>query len=137
MQDRRVAIITGAAKGIGRAIALELATREIIPVITDIDEPGARKACHEAAAFGVDASYFKADVSSVRDIYSLVENVCKKYGRIDILVNNAGILSTASVEDLTEDEWDRVQNVNVKSAVFLTQAVLPFMKKNKWGRIIN
>lgn len=133
----RVAIVTGAAKGIGRAIAVAFAERGIIPVIADIDEDGARLAVEEIRQKGMEAMAYKVDVASVAGIAQMVRETVNKFGRVDILVNNAGVLSKASIEELDETEWDRVMNINVKSAVFASQQVLKYMTEQGWGRIIN
>lgn len=134
---KRVAIVTGAARGIGRAIAVTFAEKGIVPVIADIDADAARHVVDEIRQKGIPAEFYKADVSIVEQISSMVDHAVKKFGRVDILVNNAGVLSKASVEELDEAEWDKVMNINVKSAVFASQQVLKHMKKQGWGRIIN
>lgn len=133
----RVAIVTGAAKGIGRAIALALTKKGVIPVIVDIDAAGAQMVVEEIAQMGITTVSYKVDVSNVVQITQMVDDVAKKFGHVDILVNNAGILSKVSIEELDEAEWDRVMNINVKSAMFASQQVLKQMIKQGWGRIIN
>ncbi len=133
----RVAIVTGAAKGIGRAIAISLAKNGVIPVIADIDHENAKLAVEEIAQTGVAAVSYMVDVSSVEQITRMVEDVAQQFGHIDILVNNAGVLSKASIEELNETEWDRVMNINLKSAMFASQQVLKHMVQQGWGRIIN
>lgn len=134
---QRVAIITGAARGIGRAIADSLADKGIIPVIADVDGGGAEKAAAQIKAMGGKSAAFTVDVADTGQAAALVDDVVKTFGSVDILVNNAGILSTASIENLTEAEWDRVMNINIKGAVFLSQQVLVPMRAQGWGRIIN
>ncbi len=134
---RRVAIVTGSAKGIGRAIALAFARKGVIPVVVDIDREAAQSVVAEIKGEGIDTDYFLCDVSVVDDIKQCLAGVASRIGPVDILVNNAGILSTTSICDLDEAEWQRVMDVNLKSAVFATQAVLTHMIPRKWGRIIN
>jgi len=132
----RIAIITGAGRGIGKAIAVTLARKGAFPVIVDIDKDAADKTVAELKAEGLDAAAFKVDVSNVGQIKTLVDEVHRRYGSVDILVNNAGVLSKASLEDLDEAEWDRVMNINVKSAVFFMKYVTGYMKTAGWGRIV-
>lgn len=135
--ENRVAIVTGAARGIGRAIALALAEHGVIPVAVDIDADGAQRVVAEIAQMGVAAASYPVDVSNVEQVTAMVDDVARQYGHVDILVNNAGVLSTAAIEELDEAEWDRVMNINVKSAVFATQQVLKYMRRQGWGRIVN
>jgi 3-oxoacyl-[acyl-carrier protein] reductase len=132
----RVAIVTGAGRGIGKAIAVALARKGVFPIIVDIDKDAADKTVAELKAEGREAAAFKADVSNVAQIKALVDDVHGRYGSVDILVNNAGVLSKASLDDLDEAEWDRVMNINVKSAVFFMKYTLRYMKENNWGRIV-
>ena len=132
----RVAIVTGAGRGIGKAIAVALASKGVFPVIVDIDKDAADRTVAELKAAGRESAAFKADVSNVGRIKALVDDVHARYGSVDILVNNAGVLSKASLEDLDEAEWDRVMNINVKSAVFFMKHVTGYMKAAGWGRIV-
>ena len=132
----RVAIVTGAGRGIGKAIAVALASKGVFPVIVDIDKDAADRTVAELKAAGRESAAFKADVSNVGRIKALVDDVHARYGSVDILVNNAGVLSKASLEDLDEAEWDRVMNINVKSAVLFMKHVTGYMKAAGWGRIV-
>lgn len=136
-EGRKVAIITGAGTGIGKAIALSMAQKGIIPVIVDINKDNANKVTEEIASLGIETIGVKADVSNVEQIKEMVEKVIEKFGRIDILVNNAGILHTTSIEDTTEQEWDNMMAINLKSVFFTSQQVFKYMKHNGSGRIIN
>ncbi len=134
--EARVAVVTGSARGIGKAIAIALARRGIFPVVVDRDKDGADKTVEELHAEGRKAVSYRADVSSVDQIAELVDEVNERHGPIDILVNNAGILSKASLAELDEAEWDRVMGVNVKSAAFLMKHVVKRMMEKRWGRIV-
>lgn len=90
-----------------------------------------------SSLWGGEAGSYQADISNVPQIADAIDETIKKFGRIDILVNNAGVLSKESILDISEDEWNRVIDVNVKSAVFLSQQVLKYMIPQKRGRIIN
>ena len=135
--EEKVAIVTGAGQGLGKAIALGLAEKGAIPVVVDINEKTAASVCEEIKKAGVDARFIRADVSSVDDLRVMVDTVIEKYGTVDILVNNAGIVHTTPIEDITEDEWDRMLAVNLKSVFFASQLVLPCMKEKRKGRIIS
>jgi NAD(P)-dependent dehydrogenase (short-subunit alcohol dehydrogenase family) len=135
--DQKIAIVTGAGQGIGRAIAIALAQNGSIPVIADINAHTASKVAEEINSLDVPAVSLNVDVSRVPEIENMVKQVVDKFGTVDILVNNAGILHATQIEDITEEEWDRMMAVNLKSVFFASQQVLPYMKKKRWGRIIN
>jgi 3-oxoacyl-[acyl-carrier protein] reductase len=103
----------------------------------DIDVDGARRTVSRATQSGGSAAAYRMDLSSVRDISSFVERVLEKYGRIDVLVNNAGMFSTLSIPEMTEEDWDRVLDVNLKGTFFLSQKVIPGMIRNRYGKIVN
>ncbi|MCP4401583.1 MAG: 3-oxoacyl-ACP reductase FabG [bacterium] len=135
--ESRIAIVTGGARGIGRAIALEFALKGIIPVIYDIDSDAAGKVVAEIESSGGDAGSYTVDISNVSQSANAVDETVEKFGHIDILVNNGGVISKESIFDISEDEWNRVMDINVKSAVFLAQHVLKYMIPQKQGSIIN
>lgn len=132
-----IAIITGGAQGIGKAIAMEFAKEGAIPVIFDISEDRGREAAKSITEQGHEAFFIRCDVSNVNDIKRAVAEVGSKYNAIHILVNNAGILHSTAIEDVTEEEWDRMMAVNLKSVFFMTQQVLPYMKRQKSGKVVN
>jgi 3-oxoacyl-[acyl-carrier protein] reductase len=135
--DQKIAVVTGAGQGIGRAVAIALAQNGSIPVIVDVNEKTASKVAGEINSLNVPAVSLKADVSLVAEIENMVRLVVDKFGTVDVLVNNAGILHATQIEDISEVEWDRMMAVNLKSVFFASQQVLPYMKKKRWGRIIN
>ena len=137
IMNGKVAIVTGAGQGIGRAIALSLSEKGANLVIADINGKTAFKVAKEIEKSGRKAISVQSDVSKVNDIKRLVEMTVQKFSTVDILVNNAGILHTTKIEDITEEEWDRMMSVNLKSMFFMSQQVLPYMKSQKSGRIIN
>jgi NAD(P)-dependent dehydrogenase (short-subunit alcohol dehydrogenase family) len=134
----RVAIITGGAKGMGRGIALKFAEEGCAVAIADI----AIKEAEETAAEinkkkGGSAIAIKCDVTSGQQVGETVGKVAKKFGRIDILVNNAGAIAVHTpIEDMTEEAWDRVMALNLKSHFLFCKFVVPYMKKAKYGKII-
>jgi NAD(P)-dependent dehydrogenase (short-subunit alcohol dehydrogenase family) len=106
-------------------------------VLTDVDAVAGGESARELAADGLRASFALLDVSDVAAIRACIEDVVSSYGRIDVLVNNAGIALVAVIEDVTEELWDRTFQVNLKGTFFLSQAVVPYMKAQRGGRIIN
>ena len=135
--DQKIAIVTGAGQGIGRSIAIALAQNGSVPVIVDVNGDTASKVAEEINSLDVPAVSLKVDVSKVSEIENMVKQVVDKFGAVDVLVNNAGILHATQIEAITEEEWDRMMAVNLKSVFFASQQVLPYMKKKRWGRIIN
>lgn len=133
--SNRVAIVTGSARGIGRAIALKLAGVGATVVVSDIAE--AESAAEEIRAMGRQSLAVSANVGSSADVAALVETVMAKYGRVDILVNNAGIARDQLLVRMSEEDWDAVLTVNLKSVFLCTRAVLRHMMKQRWGRIVS
>jgi 3-oxoacyl-[acyl-carrier protein] reductase len=131
----RVAIVTGSGRGIGRAIALRLAEAGADIVLNDI-EP-AEAVVKEIKAMGRQALPVLADVSSAPEVDKMVAEAMAAYNRIDILVNNAGIARDQLLLRMTEEEWDRVLAIDLKSVFLCTRAVLKHMTKQRWGRIIS
>jgi len=136
LQDR-VAIITGGAKGIGKATALKMAHEGALVIVLDILSEEASRVADELNSLGAKARAMTADVSKRNEVDQMVEQTLRQFGKVDILVNNAGIVRPAPLEDVKEEDWDRVVSVNLKGTFFCTQAVLPTMKKNKYGKIVN
>jgi 3-oxoacyl-[acyl-carrier protein] reductase len=135
----RVAIVTGSARGIGRAIALKLAEVGATVVVNDIDaaaEP-LESVAAEIRAMNRQSLAVTADVSSTDDVTRLVETTTDAYGRVDILVNNAGVARDQLVMRMSDEEWDTVMNIDLKSVFICTRAVLRHMLKQRWGRIVS
>ena len=136
--DDRVAIVTGASRGIGRAIAELFAYEGAKTVINyNTSEKKALAVADKINNQGGKAICVKADVSKYTDVKYLIEKTLQKYGRIDILVNNAGILITDDVFDTSEDDWDRTIDINLKGAYLCSKEAAPIMLKQKRGKIIN
>jgi 3-oxoacyl-[acyl-carrier protein] reductase len=135
--DGRVAIVTGAASGIGRAIALGLARAGAAIAILDVDARGGAKTVRQVCEQGGTAQMFLADISQIDRLPAQVESVRAAFGCIDILVNNAGVGDGLPLEAVTPASYDWVFGVNARGAFFLAQAVAPVMKAQRHGRIIN
>jgi 3-oxoacyl-[acyl-carrier protein] reductase len=136
--EDQVAIITGGSRGIGRAVALAFAREGARVALTAAHDPAAlNRTEQEVASLGIEVLAVLADVTRRADIDRLVRGVIDQWGRIDILVNNAGILNPAPLERLTEQQWDDTLAVHLKGAFNGTQAVIPYMKLKRKGKIIN
>ena len=134
----KTALITGAGRGIGRAIALHFAQEGANVAITDIritDE--VEEFIAQLNAMGVKAKAYTSNAADFDDAHKTVEAVAADFGAIDILVNNAGITRDGLLMRMTEEQWDMVINVNLKSAFNLTHAVTPIMMRQRSGSIIN
>lgn len=133
--QNKVAIVTGAGKGIGRGIAIALAEAKCQVVISDVDLASAKKVAAELQKMGVEAIAIKADVSKKSEVSSLFKQTLKKFGRLDILVNNAGIFPFVPFAKMTEADWDKVLDVNLKSIFLCSQEAAKVLPAG--GRIVN
>lgn len=133
----KVAIITGGAKGMGRGMAVKFAEEGCAVAIADIAVKEAEEAVAEIKKKGGSAIAIMCDVTSIKDVGATVEKVVEKYGKIDILVNNAGAIARhIPIEDMSEETWDRVMALNIKSHFLFCKFVVPHMKKARYGKII-
>lgn len=132
--DGKVAIVTGAAEGIGKAIAKAFIEEGAKVVLSDINEPLLKKS---TAELGNRAAAVKADVTRWDQVTHLVQETVSMFGRVDILVNNAGVVRKGWVKDLPEEVWDEVVTTNLKGTFLCSKAVLPTMIAQKYGRILN
>ncbi len=133
----KIAIVTGAARGIGRAIAMLLARQGFDLSIVDLREDQLAQTAAMIEAAGAQAMPLLVDVSDHQAVHTQVAAIAQRFGRIDVLVNNAAMLQPQSIADITEAEWDRGMAVNLKSVFNWTQAVAPRMLENGGGRIVN
>lgn len=134
-----VALVTGSSTGIGRACAVALANEGCkVAVHYNRSEDEAKEVVGEIESSGGEALLVGGDVADAGEVKRMVGEVEERFGRLDILVNNAGsLIERRSLEDMDEDLWDRVMNVNLKSVYLVSQAALPIMKRRGGGRIIN
>jgi NAD(P)-dependent dehydrogenase (short-subunit alcohol dehydrogenase family) len=135
--NERVTIVTGAASGIGAASAIAFAREGARVVVVDRNEKGAGATVETILAEGHDAFFANADVTRESEVARMVEETLERWNRIDILFNNAGVVLVKSIEEMSEEEWDRVMGVNVKAAFFATKHVVPHMRRNGKGAIVN
>ncbi len=134
----RIALVTGGSRGIGRATALALGRAGANVAINFLtQEDAANEVALEIKNIGCNASIFQGDVSQSLEVDRMVAEISGKLGTIDILVNNAGQARRLSIDEVTEDDWDQTMSINLKSVFLVTRAVLPHMRAQKWGRIVN
>jgi 3-oxoacyl-[acyl-carrier protein] reductase len=138
MNEKRVAVVTGGTRGMGRSISEHLARAgNIVAAVYRSNGEAAGAAEAALKQLSPESGIFRADLSRAAEAKRLVKELDERYGRIDILVNNAGIFDFNFIEDMTEEYLDRVMNTNFKGQFFMLQAVIPCMKKNRYGRIAN
>lgn len=135
--ENKVAIVTGGARGIGEKISLTFAEEGAHVVVADIDIENAKRVVTRIKKKGGKAFSISLDIGNVQDIQAKFKQLARKLGRIDVLVNNAGISQDIAIEDITEQDWDRILDVDLKGAFFCSQAAFKLMKRRKSGRIIN
>jgi meso-butanediol dehydrogenase / (S,S)-butanediol dehydrogenase / diacetyl reductase len=133
----KIALVTGGGRGLGEGIVKRLAEAGCDVAVVDCVEENAKKVAADVRAMGRKAIALKVDVTKWDQVQSMVKETVEKLGGLDISVNNAGVISIMPVEQLTEEDWDFVNDVNVKGVFFCCKAVIPHMKKQNWGRIIN
>ena len=133
----KVAIVTGGARGIGKTISQTLAKEGAHVIVCDIDYGLAQNTVNDIKNRGFAVSAVKMDVSCGEEVKRVFKNILNKFPRIDILINNAGICSLTPIEDIAEEEWDRIMDVNLKGTFLCSQAVLRVMMTQKSGNIVN
>jgi len=137
MPQNRVALVTGASRGIGKSISLALAARGAKIVAVDVDLAATEAMVAELKAAGTEAIAVEGNVTDAASVEKMVQSALDAFGQIDILVNNAGITKDALLLRMTDDQWDAVLNVNLKGAFLCSRALAKVMSKQRYGRIIN
>lgn len=135
--DGKTALISGSARGIGKAIAERLASEGARIIISDIMIDAAEKTVQEFKEKGYEAFAIKVDVSNSDDVKALIKEAVAKYQTLDIMVNNAGITRDTLMIRMKESDWDLVLNINLKGAFLMTQATAKIMMKQRFGKIVN
>jgi len=133
----KVALVTGGAQGIGKAIALLLAQKGADIVISDINMEKAQEMALEIETVGRKAMAVRTDVANINDVEHMVQAIMERFGQIDILINNAGIARDKLILRMTEEDWDAVLNVNLKGTFNCTKTVIRHMSKQRKGKIVN
>ena len=134
----RVAIVTGGSRGIGKAIAIELAKNGATVAVTyNSNLAKAEETAAEIRALGVECLMMQGDVAKKEDAKRLVAATIEKFGQVDILVNNAGITRDKTMKKMTDEDWEAVISVNLNGTYYCVQAAMPSMVEKKFGRIIN
>lgn len=133
----KVALVTGARRGMGKSHALALAAQGAKVAVTDINQDECQLVVDEIKKQGGEAAAFKMNVADNSEVDKVFSEVVKKFGRLDILVNNAGIYTPKMAMELTEEDWNKTIDINLKGEFFCAKRAAKEMAKNKWGRIIN
>lgn len=136
--EGKVAIVTGAGRGMGREVARKLVDLGVNVVINDVSLEDAKSSIEDISNSGNNEMFaIDGDITNKNDVDNLILKTSEKFGGVDILVNNAGVLRPTKVIDIEEEEWDWVVNVNLKGTYLCSRAVLPSMMSRGWGRIVN
>lgn len=135
--ENKVAIVTGSARGLGEAIVVRLAQEGAKVVVTDVDQEGCERVATKIKERGGQALPKVCDVTDRVSVQALAAATAEHFGKIDILVNNAGITKDASLKKMTDEQWDAVINVNLKSVFICTQEISKFMVEQNYGRVIS
>jgi 3-oxoacyl-[acyl-carrier protein] reductase len=135
--EGRVAVVTGGGRGIGKDLVLRLNREGVKTVALDVNEADLAALTHELADSGVPSLQLACDVTDFESISRCVDATVAEFGRIDILINNAGITATGPIDTLSEEAWRRCHDVNLTGTFLASKAVIPTMKAQHWGRIIN
>lgn len=133
----KIAIVTGGARGIGKAITSRLSEEGASVVIADIEESAAKETVNTITRTGRSVVFVKTDVTSKAAVHKMVAETIDRFGTVDILVNNAGTDIKGRITELSEETWDLLLNLNLKGTFLCTQAVIPAMQKKGYGRIVN
>jgi len=133
----KVALVTGARRGMGKSHALALARQGAKVIVTDVDLNECQSVVDEIKSLGGEAIALKLNVADVAEVNQVFDEAVKRFGRLDILVNNAGIFQPKPALEITEEDWDKMIDIDLKGEFLCAQRAAKEMAKNKWGRIIN
>ena len=134
----RTAIVTGGASGIGKGVSEGLAEFGVKVAVCDLQDDIGKETVAEILKNGGTARYYHCDVSDSSEVDAVVKQIADDFGSVDILFNNAGIGDkNTNVEDMSDEQWERMMKVDLDGVFYVTRAVIPYMKKNQWGKIIN
>jgi len=133
----KVALVTGGAQGIGKAVALMLAHHGADVIVADVNLEKAQETAKEVEATGRGAMAVKVDITRLNDVEQMVESAIARFGKVDILINNAGIARDKLILRMTEEDWDAVLDVNLKGTFHCTKTVIKHMSKQRSGKIVN
>ena len=134
---QRIALVTGAGGGIGQAVAVELAAAGDLVLLACRSEDRAVHTLQGIQAVGGSGRCLACDLADRRQVQAMMDSITHTYGRLDVLVNNAGISNTHTIDQITEDEWDHMLSVNLKTPFFLCRYALGLMRPQRYGRIVN
>ena len=138
MNEKRVALVTGAGRGIGATIARTLAADNTDIAVVDYgEESSAAEALQAIAEAGAAVRYYRCDVSDFSAAKAVADSVAKDFGKIDILVNNAGVTADKLIMRMSEEDWDRVLSINLKGCFNMVKHVTPYMMRKRYGRIVS
>ncbi len=135
--DGKVALVTGAGRGIGEASAVKLGENGARLILADIDEEAVKNLAERLKGEGIEAKALQLNVADFDHLSEKVKEAQAMFGRIDILVNIAGITGSRPIEEITQEGWDKMMDIDLKAMFFLTQAVFGIMKENGYGKIVN
>ena len=133
----KVAVVTGAGSGIGESVTLRLSREGAKLAVLDINGDAGERVAAEVRSRGCEALALETDVSNKDNVQAAIREVATRFGTVHILVNNAGVVMKSPAEEMAEDTWNRVLNVNLKGCFLCSQAVIPHMKQQQYGRIVN
>lgn len=137
MNEKKVAIVTGSARGIGAATVASFCKHGYAVIALDVLEEEGKAVCDQLSTDGYECTFMMCDVSNEAQVRECVYKVTEKYGRVDVLVNNAGIVLVKPFDEITWEEYQRTTNVNLGGTFLLCKYVLPMMKQQKNGSIVN
>ncbi len=138
MLTNRIALVTGGSRGLGRGIALALASNHATVIVNYLNRGvDAKETVRRITSNGGQAWPFQADVTDPAQVAAIIEAIAERFGRLDMLINNVGAFLWQDVVNQTDDEWRHVIDSNLSSVFYCTRAAIPLMRRQRWGRIVN